>query len=100
MTEPDWFQPSAIPRTYAFRRRLCRRALFLCINPLLVAESIADTAWLWSATVWSPFVTAPRTRLIWVRIRERRLALCRLRFSFCRARFIADLIFAIGLPAK
>src|SRR5262245_20676131 len=87
----------AIDLMAAARRLLLRAAMFLCTTPLPTVESSTLYA-LRSADVapaLSPVSIALRTRLIAVRMRERRLALCSLCTSLWRARFLADLMLAM-----
>jgi hypothetical protein len=79
-----------ILRNRVFKRLIVRAALFLWIKPLFAILSISGAASLKAAEAFSlsPAVMAFKVSLIKVRIRERKPALCALRFTAWRARLI------------
>ena len=83
-------------RIMAFRRLLCRAALFLCISPLFAIRSMMGTA-AWKAAVaaaLSPLSMESTTFLREVRNMDRRELLCRRRLAAWRARFLAEAMLA------
>src|SRR5688572_18870531 len=86
----------------AVRRLLWREALFLWIRPLPALESSdeeADFSAASAAALLPPSISF-RTFLTDVRICERWLTLCWLRFTAWRARFFADLMLAKGVTPE
>ena len=77
-------------------RLLWRAALLACISFLFTAASITGTAVLYaaSASLLLPASMDLTTDLIFVRRLERWLAFSRRFFTACRARFLAEAIFA------
>ena len=93
-----------LARAKAFRPalswRLWRAALFLWMSFLLTIESMTGVAALTLAEASSflPALTAARAPLTAVRNLERVAMLLARRFTFCLARFSADLILATEYP--
>ena len=90
--EPSDLNPQlANALTRALRRLLWRAALFFLIIPRFAMLSMTGTAESYAAWAFStlPVSTAAITCLIFVRTKERRLALCVRHLSFWRARFRA-----------